>query len=1151
MESHPKWLGRRVALLLAFLACPLLAEGVQAQSKSKVEIVSQIPHSMEVNTVAFSPEGSRVVSGSGDGTLKLWEAQSGRLIRTLEVHAAVAAVAFSLDGVRVLSGNWDNTVKLWDAATGELVRSFVGHSAYVHSVAFSPDGRHVVSGSSDKTLKLWEVASGQLVHTFEGHSDLVFSVAFAPDSARVVSGSRDKTVKLWDVATGQLLRTLNGSGEVQSVAFSPDGARVLSGSSDETIKLWDAGTGQLVRTFAGHSKQVNSVGFAPDGARVVSGSQDETVKLWDTATGQLVRTLGAPDLDSDRLRINFVNSVVVSPDGSRVLSGSRDGTSKLWDAATGQLVRTFEGRSGNVSSIALSPDGIQMVAGGGDKTLNLWDTVTGELVRTLKGHSDDVYSVAFSRDGTRVLSGGRDRTLKLWDAPTGQLVRSIEAYDYAVMSVAFSPAGTRVLSSGLSMLGTPTLWDAVTGEPVRTFEKHSDTVISPATVISVAFSPDGSRVLMGRDDGAVDLWDIATDQFVRTFEGHSRDVYSVAFSPDGTHVLSGGRDKTLKLWDAATGELVRTFEGHRGSVFAVAFSPDGSCVLSGSADETIKLWDAATGQLVRTFEGHTSSVNSIAYSHDGRRIISGSADTTIRLWDIASGQHLATLIGSPDGEWLAMTSEGFFAASPNGDKALSIVRGLEVFSIDQFYQTLYRPDLVREKLTGDANGKVKEAAAKLDLTKLMDSGPVPKVLIKSHSLQDRSSTDLVTIEASLTDQGGGVGRGEWRINGINIGVVAPGTVGNLKKAIALDPGENTIELVVYNGQNLVASVPARANITWTGTEPSAPPRLHVLALGINNYWDGKLKLTYAVPDAKSLSAALKQSGKGLFEDVIVTEVFDGDATAQHLDQVFAELSQEIRPRDVFVFYVAGHGITQDGRYYFIPQDFKYQTDRSFAELGIGQDHLQNWLASIPAKKSILIFDTCESGTLTNVQIASARGGFEQLAAVGRLIQATGRTTLTASLENQPALEGYRGHGVFTFALLDALARADRNGDGLISVTELIEHVDGVVPEITYKTWKTRQVPRSLFQGTNFALGKQLPMIAPAPGEDMIISSKPTHVNTELVRIFKQTGGKGQTVMELQPFTTVTLVKSEKGWVLVAKDGKTLGYVAEANLRKLN
>ena len=129
----------------------------------------------------------------------------------------------------------------------------------------------------------------------------------------------------------------------------------------------------------------------------------------------------------------------------------------------------------------------------------------------------------------------------------------------------------------------------------------------------------------------------------------------------------------------------------------------------------------------------------------------------------------------------------------------------------------------------------------------------------------------------------------------------------------------------------------------------------------------------------------------------------------------------------------------------------------------------------------MIFDTCESGTLTGFQPASARGGFQQLTAVGRLIQATGRTTLTAALEDQPALEGYRGHGVFTFAILDALARGGRTGDGLISVTELIEHVDGLVPEITYKTWNTRQVPRSLFQGTNFALTRQ-PSIAPAPGE---------------------------------------------------------------------
>jgi hypothetical protein len=685
----------------------------------------------------------------------------------------------------------------------------------------------------------------------------------------------------------------------------------------------------------------------------------------------------------------------------------------------------------------------------------------------------------------------------------------------------------------------------------------------------VAFSPDGTRVLSGGGDGTAKLWDAATGQLLRTFDGHTEKVNSVAFSPDGTRVLSGsgykgGDDTTMKLWDAATGQLLRTFQGHSDWILSVAFSPDGARVLSGSGtgDNTAKLWDVTTGQLLRTLEQPGPAV-SVAFSPDGHRIVTASADTAIRLWDPGTGELRATLIATRDGEWLAITPEGYFYASPGGSKVLAIVRGLEVFNVDQFYQILYRPDLVHEKLAGDPNGKVREAAAKLDLAKLVDSGRAPKVTITSHKAIDISPNDRLTIEASIAEQGGGIGRAEWRIYShdtgdlpITIGV-ADNPTATLTQVVALDRGENTIELIAYNGRNLVASVPARAKVLWTGSEPTAPPRLYVLAVGINDYWDGKLKLTYAVPDARSLASALREAGKGLYEDVIVTEVLDADATAEHLDQVFADLSQRIRPRDVFVFYAAGHGITYKDestkipRYYFIPQDFKYLTDESFAKTGIGQDRLQAWLAKIPAKKSILMFDTCESGSLTTVQLASLRGGFEQKGAVARLIQATGRTTLTAALENQPASEGYRGHGVFTFALLDALARGDRNGDGLIRVTDLIEHVDDLVPEITFKTWGTRQIPLSQFQGTNFAIAKQLPSLEPAPGEPMIISTTPTHVNPELVQVFQEIGGHGTVVTTLDPYTTVTLVKSEHGWALIAKEGKAIGYVADGSLKKLH
>ena len=196
----------------------------------------------------------------------------------------------------------------------------------------------------------------------------------------------------------------------------------------------------------------------------------------------------------------------------------------------------------------------------------------------------------------------------------------------------------------------------------------------------------------------------------------------------------------------------------------------------------------------------------------------------------------------------------------------------------------------------------------------IDSGRVPNVAITSHKAQDTSPVDLVTLEARLADQGGGIGRAEWRINGITVGVVeqAAGAAGQpiaLKQAMALDPGENTIELTAYNGANLVASVPARARITWTGSEPTAPPRLYVLVVGINDYLDAGLKLTYAVPDAKTLAAALQEAGQGHYEDVIVSQVLDRDATAAKLDQVFTDLAAKVRPRDVFLFFAAGHGKT--------------------------------------------------------------------------------------------------------------------------------------------------------------------------------------------------------------------------------------------------
>jgi WD40 repeat protein len=247
-------------------------------------------HTEFVWSVAFSPDGRQIVSGSGDGTVKLWDTATGRNIRTFS-HYFVLSVAFSPDGRQIVSGSADNTVKLWDTATGRNIRTFSGHTEVVWSVAFSPDGRQIISGSEDNTVKLWDAVTGRNIRTFSGHTETVSSVAFSPDGRQIISGS-DDDVKLWDVATGRLIRTFSDKGSALSVAFSPDGRQIVSGSLlDDTVKLWDVDTGRNIRTFS-DLEAVMCLAFSPDGRQIVSGSGDTTIKLWDVNTGQLIRTMG-------------------------------------------------------------------------------------------------------------------------------------------------------------------------------------------------------------------------------------------------------------------------------------------------------------------------------------------------------------------------------------------------------------------------------------------------------------------------------------------------------------------------------------------------------------------------------------------------------------------------------------------------------------------------------------------------------------------------------------------------------------------------------------------------------------------------------------------------------------------------------------------
>ncbi len=307
-------------------ALPLLKQAQMTFNqipKNWVEIATLTGHRTSVDSVAFSPDGGTLASGSGDNTVKLWSVQERREIAALAGHRSnVTSVAFSPDGGTLASGSEDNTVKLWSVRERREIVALTGHSSSVTSVAFSPDGGTLASGSWDTTVKLWSVREGREIAALTGHSSLVFSVAFSPDGGTLASGSGDNTVKLWSVRERREIATLTGHSYVNSVAFSPDGEMLASGSHDHTVKLWSVSQRREIVALTGHSDDVTSVAFSPDGGTLASGSNDNTVKLWSVRERREIATLTGHS--------RWVESVAFSPDREMLASGSGDGTVNLW-----------------------------------------------------------------------------------------------------------------------------------------------------------------------------------------------------------------------------------------------------------------------------------------------------------------------------------------------------------------------------------------------------------------------------------------------------------------------------------------------------------------------------------------------------------------------------------------------------------------------------------------------------------------------------------------------------------------------------------------------------------------------------------------------------------------------------------------------------
>jgi WD40 repeat protein/serine/threonine protein kinase len=573
----------------------------------------------KVCCVSYRKDGVQMAIGLENGHIALYkkEKQAYKPIMTLKGHSgSVMSIAYSPDGRELASGSKDTTVGIWDTQRLQLVTQLKGHTYPVYGVTYSPDGKQLASGSYDTTVGVWDMQRLQLVTQLKGHAYPVYSVTYSPDGKQLASGSNDKTVGIWDMQTLQLVTQLKGhSASVESVTYSPDGKQLASGSVDNTVGIWDTQTLQLVAQLKGHSSWVYSVTYSPDGKQLASGSSDK-VWIWNTQTLQLVTQLKGHK--------HNVLSVTYSPDGKQLASGSYDAAVRIWDAETLQLGTQLKGHTGVVNSVTYSPDGKQLASGSKDTTVGIWDTQTLQPRMQLKGHSGSVWSVAYSPDGKQLASGSSDNTVGIWDTQTLQPRIQLKGHSGWVMGVTYSPDGKQLASGSYDK--TVGIWDMQTLQLVRQLKGHS------SAVNYVTYSPDGKQLASGNSDNTVWIWDTQTLQLVRQLKGHSDRVNNVVYSPDGKQLASGSEDKTIGIWDTQTLQLIRQLKGHSREVNCITYSPDGKQLASGSNDNTVGIWDTQTLQLVTQLKEHPGWVISVTYSPDGKQLASASADHLIFLW---------------------------------------------------------------------------------------------------------------------------------------------------------------------------------------------------------------------------------------------------------------------------------------------------------------------------------------------------------------------------------------------------------------------------------------------------------------------------------------------------------------------------------------
>ncbi len=609
-----------------------------------------------IYSMAYSADGRLLVTGNaagllGDASVVVWDAETGKRIRTWFGHAhVVRSVAFSPDKKLIAVVNGYGKLHVFDVASGDEPRQYDVESPA--EALFSPDGATLLVNDKHQ-VRRWRLATGQELEPLRGPEKVGVSFTVAADGKTIATYSREGSIRIWDAEGRERRQFLAPTKILYRAGLSPDGTRLACGT-DEEVQLWDTTTGRKLWGVKSSDFRIGAQAFSPDGKSLATGGDRQT-KLWDVATGETLRTIGASDAPYGTFLVAF------SPDGKRIASGGNAAAPRFWDPNTGKEMTRFEGFQHAVTSGVFAPDGNTLATVSGEPFVHLWDLTTGQA-RHFASQPSGIHSVAFARDGKALVTSSPHSWPSLWELSTGKHLRRFESTNRV------SPGGAVALSADGKTLAASTgmcgirFWDFATGNELPVMFSGRIEMSgsrSGGQFPQFVLAPNGKSVATTRSqspDSGVIRWDLATGEKRHVGAEAGRPVrinnffpddsphekrpkladqgVPAAYSPDGRLVaILYGKD--VRLVDAATGLMLRRITGDAKRVNCASFAPDGKTIATGGEDQTVYLWETVSGGCRDRFIGHEDRINFVAFAPGGGRLASGGDDHTVLIWDPA------------------------------------------------------------------------------------------------------------------------------------------------------------------------------------------------------------------------------------------------------------------------------------------------------------------------------------------------------------------------------------------------------------------------------------------------------------------------------------------------------------------------------------